>query len=494
MAALYSTSSPELAQKCAELRQSLKSWEGSFAACHNGRKPSREDVKQHREIAEKYKDYNKLRAALCHAQGCKPSSAPSPRKRSRTNDTKSLVLCETPRKRQKCPSSTHPSVIDPYDPPKSLVLTPSQQRNCIGPTPQKDGQVLGLFDGIGSALASKTPSKRNGLGNSMANTQATPSKRPVSLPWTTAKASENVPSSSLKPSVLDAKMTPSMERIIKSGTPGSGGKASMLKYDDTPPFLRRDNRRLFASQLSGRSQDGVFGLSPIAVRRLPQPAGRSLSAIVGELRAMEDKQLDEELEMLRELEDGPPPAKETRTRLKLQADHSQTSDMPLGPDAGPESDIDVEKHANEGKGRDGRPLKIWKKKGQKRTTRRVTMKPNVAKWKPEPEWKVGDFRRGNDNGTVAEPQARSPSARESANNARDFNEDLGSKGIDSEQGGARKRPREKPSIRRDNKQKDGLLRKAKKVSATAYANFRALKIKNRHSTAKRAGRYSGLRR
>lgn len=59
--------------------------------------------------------------------------------------------------------------------------------------------------------------------------------------------------------------------------------------------------------------------------------------------------------------------------------------MPLGPDGGGDSeDSEIEE---EGKGRDGRPLKTWKRKGQKRTTRRVLMKPNVAKWKPEPAWK-----------------------------------------------------------------------------------------------------------
>lgn len=39
------------------------------------------------------------------------------------------------------------------------------------------------------------------------------------------------------------------------------------------------------------------------VRKLPKPAGRGLSALVKGLRDMEDEKLDEELEMLREMEE-----------------------------------------------------------------------------------------------------------------------------------------------------------------------------------------------
>ncbi|RPA84415.1 hypothetical protein BJ508DRAFT_323686, partial [Ascobolus immersus RN42] len=46
-----------------ELKLELKEWENTWAAEHDGRKPSREDIKANPEIAAKYKAYSKLRKA-----------------------------------------------------------------------------------------------------------------------------------------------------------------------------------------------------------------------------------------------------------------------------------------------------------------------------------------------------------------------------------------------------------------------------------------------
>ena len=79
---------------------------------------------------------------------------------------------------------------------------------------------------------------------------------------------------------------------------------------------------------------------------------------------MEDEGLDEELDALREME-SESASKKSLEQPKVLNNHSQRLDMPLGPDGGLESDEDGVEYADEGKGRDGKPLKVWKKKGAK---------------------------------------------------------------------------------------------------------------------------------
>ena len=217
------------------------------------------------------------------------------------------------------------------------------------------------------------------------------------------------------------------------------------------------------------------------MRKLPRPAGKGLSALVKGLRDMEDEKLDEELEMLRELEGDFGPSSKI-SQPKVLVDDSQRPDMPLGPDGEVESEgeEDIEK---EGQRRDGKPLKIWKKKGQKRTTRRVLMKPNVAKWKPEPAWKgEADSEEEDEQAVVEQTQATTQRPNE------DYEDELASEEDANEAEGGKKKTKKKAD---GNKQ--GFVAKVRKISATAHANFRALKIKNKQSKGKRGARF-GRRR
>ena len=217
------------------------------------------------------------------------------------------------------------------------------------------------------------------------------------------------------------------------------------------------------------------------MRKPPRPAAKGLSDLVKGLRDMEDEKLDEELEMLRELEGDFGPNSRT-SQPKVLVDDSQRPDMPLGPDGGLESE-DEENMEKEGLGRDGKPLKIWKKKGQKRTTRRVLMKPNVAKWKPEPAWKGEAESEEEDEQTVVEqPQLATQRPNE------DYEDELASEEHANEAEGGKKKTKKKVD---GNKQ--GFVAKVKKISATAHANFRALNIKNKQSKGKRGARF-GRRR
>ena len=217
------------------------------------------------------------------------------------------------------------------------------------------------------------------------------------------------------------------------------------------------------------------------MRKPPRPAGKGLSALVKGLRDMEDEKLDEELEMLREMEDQSGPSSKISLPQVL-VDDSQRPDMPLGPDGGLESE-DEEDIEKEGQGRNGKPLKIWKKKGQKRTTRRVLMKPNVAKWKPEPAWKGEAESEEEDKQAVVE-QTQTTTQRPNEV----YEDDLDSEEDANEAEGGRKKRKKKVD-----ENKKGFVAKVKKISATAHANFRALKIKNKQSKGKRGARF-GRRR
>ena len=217
------------------------------------------------------------------------------------------------------------------------------------------------------------------------------------------------------------------------------------------------------------------------MRKLPRPAGKGLSALVKGLRDMEDEKLDEELEMLREIEGDFGPSSKI-SQSKVLVDDSQRPDMPLGPDGELESE-DEEDIEKKGQGRNGKPLKIWKKKGQKRTTRRVLMKPNIAKWKPEPAWKgEAESEEEDEQAVVEQTQITTQRPNE------DYVDELAGEEDANEAEGAKKKTKKKADGN-----KPGFVAKVRKISATAHANFRALKIKNKQSKGKRGARF-GRRR
>ena len=376
----------------------------------------------------------------------------------------------------------HDSIIATYDPPTSTYLSPTTHRTSIGPTPQKDGQVLGLFDRLSTGSKSKTPSKCHSQILVASDAHVTPSKRPSTQGRepelaSTGKRHHKSPFSATKQTYLNTFLTPSANRILNSNTPISRRGVSKLRFDDTPAFLRRDSQRTFTGKENEISEEDL-SWSPVAIRKLPRPAGRGLSALLKGLRQMEDEKLDEDLEMLREMEGDCAP-NNTAGQPRILVDESQRPDMPLGPDGGEESeDSEIEK---EGKGRDGKPLKIWKKKGQKRTTRRVLMRPNVANWKPEPAW-MGDMdSEGNGEPAVVKETRATEQVLDGDED--DYDDEL--------QESEDRKSKSKEKIGEKN---EGFVAKARrKISATAHANFRALKIKNKQSKGKRGGKF-GRRR
>lgn len=109
--------------------------------------------------------------------------------------------------------------------------------------------------------------------------------------------------------------------------------------------------------------------------------------MIAEMRAQEEERMDEGMELLREVEeedeDGVGHVRENKSRPALLVRDSQVinafggeeDEHRLGPDGAQEEDTDdAAGLAKEGLGPGGVPLRVWKKKGLKRQTKRVLSK------------------------------------------------------------------------------------------------------------------------
>jgi hypothetical protein len=170
---------------------------------------------------------------------------------------------------------------------------------------------------------------------------------------------EKTPLSTGKRFMLDQFVTPKKIKLGELGTP-----TSVLKDFATPAFLRRGN---FLAAIDETKEP------------TPRPApwkrgnlGRSLSSMIQSMRKQEEDRLDEEADIMREMEmedEGEQQPRKQKSSDVLVKD-SQAA-MPLGPDRGLESDDENSDEADEQLGANGKPSRVWKKKGLKRQTRRV---------------------------------------------------------------------------------------------------------------------------
>ena len=317
--------------------------------------------------AAKYKEYDRLKK-------------PDPQRhtlRQSVQKAGPISLLSPARSRQHAPalvatpSRKHggPKILQALpSPAREPSPTPQAIRQLLGPTPQKDGQILSLFDDFDVATPSRT---RNALASIDGNIAATPS-RGSTIAITNSPVVENArqsrtPTSSDKRYMLDTFATPmKRKRDDMAGTP-----SSIKGIIATPSFLRRSN-------LFNISLDAVDEGEEADLRTMRQPPFkkrglvRSLSTIIQSLRDQEEEAADEELDMLREMEAEAEGLPIQRKEADVQVEDSQAA-MPLGPDRATESDEEQEQQAD-GLDQNGNPRKIWKKKGMKRQTRRVISK------------------------------------------------------------------------------------------------------------------------
>ncbi|KAF8424095.1 DNA replication/checkpoint protein [Tirmania nivea] len=408
------------------LRLELKQWETTFAA-ENGRKPSREDIKKAPEIVAKYKEYSKLRDPV-------PAPAPVPTQGART---KAHQLSETPRKQKshngltqsasdfnpannnddpflspsiRCSNKSNtqgssrgqrsnvlqetpikPSILKAPGSPLFEFDSPLKIRKIrfgkdgetVGPTPQKTGKVLGLFE---SMMIEATPKRTRGsMRKELKSSNSlfeTPRKRKLNL--------DDVEDS---PSRAASSVAGSGPRsgAATIGPDGETPRKRRLEPDmfATPSFLRRSTSRLMDESL-------LFS-PPVP---LPQPVKpklvKGLSSLMADLRKMQDEILEDEMENLRELE------REASSGVKKPlfpaTDACLAAEVAKGDlfgTQGGEGDKETENPAaaegvdvsggavgdGEVKSEDA-PTRVWKKRGLKRQTRRVKMRP--VRNKPPP--------------------------------------------------------------------------------------------------------------
>ncbi|KAI3339148.1 DNA replication/checkpoint protein [Ustulina deusta] len=467
--------------KALQLRAELKQFEADWASCHGGKKPSHKDVKQNPSIASKYVKYNRVRDVLA---GKLPATPPRPRKRASDAD-----LSQTPSKRPKSESTRTPSHVRTVDVDDDLFQTPSSRTlfsptmpTSIGPTPQKNGRVLGMFDLLEEDIENQPPNGDVEGKNSRA--LATPSKKP-------AREMEDsklgrTPMSSSKRNMLNTFVTPSKRKgdnPLGARTPSSVSKLHLV----TPAFLRR-------APMPTVDEDGQYMSPPAPLRLPPKPLGRSLSSVVADLRKLEEEKFDDEMDALHEMENetnlssvAKPTISAAKTRLEILEPDSQAPQLLGGFDDEGLYDSPTE----EAKGRDGQPLRVYKKKGQKRTTRRVNMRPTRTK---RPQTSTEDDVKGNtgdvdgDEEVVPETQFDPKKPLEGLPEIDSDPDFAASEGEDEV---SEKKELKKAAKAAKTEKKEGKVRKvARKVNELAHANFKRLKLR---STGSKGGPGFGSR-
>ena len=421
-------------------------------------------------VASKYKEYNKIRGIL--SQQITVPSSPKPVHRRRHD----RHITRTPSKRNKRQAVTprKAQIVESQDSQLSPTTSPPIVKPLIlGPTPQKDGKFLGIFD----LLHSGTPNKRTRtvVEDLQDNIVATPSKfdkfsnsPDVEIP---AKGSRT-PASSSKRFLLDSLVTPMKRKSGEDGTP-----SLCRDLFATPSFLRRDKPSL-APVIEAAPSPEV----PRPLKR--NPFGRSLSNIIEELRKVEDANksaYEDDLDAMRELEEaesGRPNVpkvivEDSQAGVTLDVDGFVPSDFEDDVESAPEMEVN------------GVPRKPWKKKGLKRQTKRVIMRP-VKKQRPD----VSESQGSGDGGTSIVPETQHSQADEfgGVDHGNDAASDFGDWSEGSELKATPKLKSAKTESRKRPEQK-----RSRNANATAHANFRKLKIKNKNSKAKGRGRFANRR-
>jgi hypothetical protein len=370
----------------------------------------------------------------------------------------------------------HPWDIDPYESPSMIrkLFTPSR-KTAIGPTPQKDGQVLGIFDLLEEG---RTPSKSTGgpETNNQASVHATPRKSHNEVQKTPSHA--RTPSSNAR--TMDKFATPLTNLHPNKQTGTTPSSVSKLHFS-TPSFLRRDSQRLPLPPTG--NNDDLLSLSPEPVRVPRKPLVKGLSSILAGLRKIEEEAADDDLEALHEMEDDmrsknvPETNKDASTIKSIALAEDNRPRLPLGGfDDEAMYDTEPEEVDRPTIGRDGKPLKAFKKRGQKRTTRRVKMKPSRAK----PELQADQRQEESEDELIRAPEIVLETQADSAEgfeDARNFDSDSQSEYTASEGGTRYRRPNQ--SKKKSSTVAGGIKTVTRKANALARQNFRRLKLKSK---------------
>ncbi|KAJ2987934.1 hypothetical protein NUW58_g4241 [Xylaria curta] len=209
--------------------------------------------------------------------------------------------------------------------------------------------------------------------------------------------------------------------------------------------------------------------------------GDAVSAPPSRLRKLEEERLDDDLAALNEMENeenasavARPPVPVSSALPEILEPDSQAPQL-LG---GFDDETLYDSPTEEVKGRGGQPLRVYKKKGQKRTTRRVNMRPTRAK---RPQGPVDDTA-GSEVGECDEDGEVVPETQFDPNKPMedlpevDSDPDSDFNASDAEDDAPE---RKEPKKKANPEKKEGKMKKAaRKVNELAHANFKRLKLKN----------------
>lgn len=340
-------------------------------------------------------------------------------------------------------------------------MSPSQSSLCyvIGPTPQKDGVVLGLFDNIPSTTPRKPT--RIALEEVSFNVAQTPSRKALNNdrdPLATGRKLSRTPQSTGKRFMLDTFATPVKRKLADESTPSSAKRVA------TPAFLRRSSQAL---DPVAEDDDEVSAVRPWQRRSF----GRSLSSMIQDMRRQEDEQLDEEIDILREIEAEE--ASKAQGNRQLATVDTSIEDPDLEQFL---EDIDRHGEKDTGEQSQDEPRR-WKKKGPKRQTKRAILRPVQPKARPknqQSQQPLNDDDGGEDSDGLDDDDP--------TGSDRDFDD----KDNDNDNETA---ARKKAAGNSNEAEVDPKKNKRKiNPNAVSHANFRSLKIKNKNSKARGRGR------
>ncbi|KAK9243515.1 DNA replication/checkpoint protein [Lipomyces tetrasporus] len=338
-----------------QLKLDIKNWEYEFKN-RFGRQPEKKDVKQNSEIAAKYKEYQKAKQSTTGLkENAKEEDAHWRRDhhrdrqsrtgyRRRSQDVREASpsptneYCHTPNRVKDQPRHQHSQASTPtkspskveYDSPHVENSVRRQKVTVIGPTPQAEGRVLGIFDITNSP---------NYLSQSQ-QTQILPPASP-------SPASMVLLSTPTKTATMT---TPS--KVNRQRTPQSV----------TPSYFRPlDTNKIYMTP------------SPLK----PKKVSRGLTSILAELRQMQDEELDEQERIMLEIEDCMPHIDNISTKVSVDGVENAVDLEHSAYHLGEIKEGDSELLLRESKQKEAmrEKAKYTKAKTQKRTTRRVIMRP-----------------------------------------------------------------------------------------------------------------------
>ncbi|KAL1893635.1 hypothetical protein Cpir12675_004066 [Ceratocystis pirilliformis] len=495
----------KLDKQCIAIRAELKSWESKYAERHNGQKPSREAIKASPDIAAKYKQYNNLRDLL---SGKRPKQKSPKAANSRPTEPHSVsprkckqAILVTPSKTRvqhfQTPTKTRIAQPDFLTPTTKRLASP-EPPSTIGPTPQRDGRVLGLFD-LMSDTEYKSPSKVGFADIS------TPQKRKLDETDDDSVFSRTrTPMSASKRQMLDSFLTPTK----RLGGPASGSAIgttpkSVSKDFSTPLFLKRRT----ATVIFDKETELTSPSRPIRLGR-PQFT-KGLSSLVASLRKVEEEAYEDDEEAMRateaaEFEDLPsrpvhpsPPkferkplqqlttpitgSEEPEDEYSVQDSLDNAADLSVSEtilDSQPRLRLlsgfdDVNMYdADQEKTSKGRTSYTrYKKRKPKRTTRKVTIKPTIYQ---RPTDAAGD-----DPDVIPETQPQDPAllGPDSDGEFVDINDENVPPPL---QKGHHGRKKKTSGLASAGTESDAMQAKKpqRKVNELAHANFKRLKLRN----------------